>query len=178
LPQHRWGADNDDFPNSASEKQLAANEPGLDGFSEANVVGYKEIHPGKKKGFAERLKLVRIDLNAGAKGRLEQFWIRCSDTVPTKRSHVSRKKPRIVESLLANGFLNIAIENPFLQFKFPHHLKSKSLSVVVETQQPDYCSASGWSGFHPVDQKLAGADLNNLSQLRGKRERRILFRIH
>jgi hypothetical protein len=34
--------------------------------------------------FAERLKLVGVDLDAGAKGRLEQLWIRCGDTVLSK----------------------------------------------------------------------------------------------
>src|SRR5262249_18569113 len=70
LPQHRWGAYYDDFPDSASEEQLDPDEPGLDGFPEANVVGYKEIHPRQKKGFAERFKLVRVDLDAGAPGTI------------------------------------------------------------------------------------------------------------
>jgi len=45
LPQHRWGARDDDFPNSSPEEQLDPDEAGLNGFPEANVIGYKEIHP-------------------------------------------------------------------------------------------------------------------------------------
>jgi hypothetical protein len=48
----------------------------------------------EKKRFSERFKLVRLDLDASAKGRLEQFWVRCGNTIPTKGSRVGRKKPR------------------------------------------------------------------------------------
>ena len=75
-------AGDDDALDLLPHDEFAENKAGFDGFTEADVVGNKEVDAREKEGFAEGLQLVRHDLDAGTVGRLEEFGVCGGDEVP------------------------------------------------------------------------------------------------
>jgi hypothetical protein len=68
LPPHRRWREDEDAPDAPTEQQLLDDEPRLDGFAEADVVGEQERDAGFTERAEEREKLKVVDLH-GAEER-------------------------------------------------------------------------------------------------------------
>ena len=71
LDQHRRRAANDDFLRLLPQKQFSGNKPGFNGLAQTDVIGNEEVDPWKAKCLSERLELISVEPDAGAKRRLE-----------------------------------------------------------------------------------------------------------
>ena len=85
LLQHRRGRGDHDRFRLLAKQQLARDEAGLDGLPETRVVGDEEVHSRQAERLAQRLHLIGVDLDAGAKRRLEEVRIGGGDAVPAER---------------------------------------------------------------------------------------------
>ena len=109
LEHDARGAGDDDALDALSQQELLEDEPGLDGLSQAHVVGDEEVDPREREGLPERLELVALGDDAGAQRGLEQRGIGRGDAPPAEGVQVGREGARIVgrgvraEGALARG---------------------------------------------------------------------------
>ena len=85
LLQHGRGRGDHDRLRLLAKQQLACDEAGLDGLPQTRVVGDEEVHARQAERLAQRLHLVGVDLDPGAKRRLEEIRIGGGDAVPAER---------------------------------------------------------------------------------------------
>ena len=135
LQEHGGRTGDDDFLHATPEQQLAGDQSGFDGLAEAHVVRDEEIHARQQKRLAQRLELVGVDADAGAKGRLEELGIGRGDAVPAERVEVGGKMSGLVEPALSDGLPRFAVEDLPVEFELPNDLECLALGVVVEASQ-------------------------------------------
>ena len=136
LQEHGRGAGHDDLAHLLAQQQLAGNEPGFNRLAQADVIGDEEVDPWEHERFAQRFKLVGVQANAGAEGRLKQAWIRCRDAVPAQRMQVRGKQRGLVEPPLGHRRPRLAREDFRIEFVLPEYVKRLALIVVVDAGQP------------------------------------------
>ena len=82
LIEHRGRAGDDNVLDAFAKEEFGGNEPGFDGFAEADVVGDEEIDAGQAESLAEGLELIGVELDPGSERRLEEAGIGRGDTMP------------------------------------------------------------------------------------------------
>lgn len=81
-----------------AQQQLTHDKARLDGLAQAHIVGNKQVYARHAEGHAQGLKLVGIDLDAGAVGRLEQLGIGGGDAAPAQGMQEGREQARLVKA--------------------------------------------------------------------------------
>src|SRR6516164_1717786 len=66
LKEHGRRCGNDDFTSFLAKQEFTCDQSGLDGFSEAHVVGDKEVHAREQKCLLQRLELISVQSDAGS----------------------------------------------------------------------------------------------------------------
>lgn len=159
----------DDYgAHSLAQQELAGDESCLDGLAEADVVGDEEVHARKEESLAQRLELVGVELNAGAKGRLEELRVGRRDSIPPDRAHVGREQLRRIEAALGDAVPRLGAESLGIDLTLPQNLERLALSVVVDAAQPNQMGIVrlGWSDDF-LDEVLARTNTHNLVSLGG-----------
>ena len=82
-----------------SQEQLLDDEACLDRLAQAGVVRDEEVHARESQRLAQRLHLVRIDLDARTEWRLKEIRVRRRDAIPAERVEEGRKLPGRIETL-------------------------------------------------------------------------------
>ena len=164
LVQHRGRTANDDLANLLADEQFAVDEQGLDRLAQAHVVGNKQVDPRQEQGLAQRLKLVGVQADAGAKGRLKQLGVGGRNAVPPQRVQINSERPRWVEPPLGYGLPGFARDDFWADFPFPQHLQPLPLGVVVHARQLDQGAIAGAGRLDGLlDQVQPLADAGNLA---------------
>ena len=86
------GAEDENEVDALTEEQLLKDQPRLDGFPEADVVGDEEVSARELERLHERSELVVLEMNPGAKRRLKEATVGGGDGVPFERMHVRRER--------------------------------------------------------------------------------------
>lgn len=68
-------ADNEDLPGSVADNEFQRHQARFDGFSEAHIVGDKQVDPGHLDRPDDRVKLVVFDLNPRAERGLDVLHV-------------------------------------------------------------------------------------------------------
>ena len=105
--QRRW-ADNQHRPRTVAQDQLLDDEARLNRLAEAHIIGDEQIGAGHLDGAHDRVKLIVLNGNARAEGRLKGAHIGAGNRTPAHRIHKGVEAARSVEAggLRQRGALN------------------------------------------------------------------------
>jgi hypothetical protein len=132
LRDHRGWDGRDDEIDAAAKQQLAQNETGLDGFTEADIIGNHQIDAWQLQCLAQRLELIRLGSDACPERRLKQVRVGCSDTAPAHCSGIGSEELRVVEALLADATPAGVFDYARVKLVFPKDRDRLALRVVVD----------------------------------------------
>ena len=167
LVEHRRRAGDDDLAGLLAEQQLAGNQPGLDGFAKANVIGDEQVDPGEAQCLAKRLQLVGVEPDAGAERRLEQPRVRGCDAVPAERIQIGREQLRLVKAAFGDRFPRLAGDDLAVDLAFPEHLEGLALGVVVDAREANQRAFAGALGRDGVFNEIKSlSDTRDLASRR------------
>ncbi len=153
-----------------AEQQFAGNQPSLDGLPQAHVVGDKQIDPWQTQGLSQWLKLVGIQPNTGAEGRLKQSGVGRRDAVPAERVEIGSEQFRLVEATFRDGLPSLAGEHLGVDLALPQDFKWLTLIVVIDAgQSHQRAVAAGLWRNRLLDQIEPLAYASNLARLRNGR---------
>jgi hypothetical protein len=79
--------------------------------------------------------LVGVDVDAGAKRRLEQLRIGGGDAIPAQRVQVGREQSGLIEASGRQVLPRSVVENLGIDLLVPEHLQVLALRVVVDARQ-------------------------------------------
>ena len=150
LLQHGCGGGHHHGARLLAQQQLAGDEPGLDGFSKAGVVGDEQVHAGEAKRLAQRLHLVGVDLDAGAERRLEQVRVGGRDAVPAQGVQERAEVARRVEAFLPQVAPRLLFQDAAVDLEVPVDVQGLTLRIVVGAGQthPRRLARGLVYGFH------------------------------
>ena len=137
LLQYGRGRGGDDGLRLLAKQQLAGDESGLDGLAETGVVGDEEVDPGHSERLPERLHLVGVDLDAGAKRRLEEVRVGGGDAVPAKGVKERTEVAGRVEAPGADGAPRLLLEDAAVDLEVPVDLQGLPLGIIVGAREAD-----------------------------------------
>jgi hypothetical protein len=75
LDLQRRGADDQDAPGTVPDDEFQRRHAGLDGLTQAHVVGDEQVDPWHLDGPHYRVKLVVLNVDAGAEGGLDVLHV-------------------------------------------------------------------------------------------------------
>ena len=173
LLQHRRRRRDDDRLRLPAQQQFAGDEPCLDGLAEPGVVGDEQVDPRQPQRLAERLHLVSVDPDAGAKRRLQEIGVRGGHAVPAQRVQERREPARVVEAPLGEVRPALFLQDAPVDLVVPEDPQRLTLCVVVGAGERHHGRRAGELRRRDLlDEPTAGADLHQLADLwRSFRER-------
>jgi hypothetical protein len=133
LAHHARRGRDDDAPKSLAQKEFAHDEGGLDGLSEAHVVGDEEVHARLAQRALQRLELVALDGDPRAVGRLKARGVGHREARPAQRVVPGREALGRVEAVVANGRLRG--EHPRVGLGLPEHRRTLAGRVVLDARE-------------------------------------------
>jgi hypothetical protein len=98
LGNHGRRRRHDDKVYPPSQQHLAQDEPSLDGFAEAHIVGDQEVHPRQLERLGERQELIGIEPDTGPERGLKEVPVGGGGGLPGDRAHVRSEHLRIIGS--------------------------------------------------------------------------------
>jgi hypothetical protein len=166
LQHNRWRRADNDATHLLAHQHLAQNEAGLDGLSQADVVGDEQVYTRQFQGFAKRFELVRLDVNASAIGSLKQTRVRRRHAAPALGVQVGGKHAGLIEATGGDRLPRAAVNDLGVEFTLPQNLQGHPLGVVIEARQPNQglMLRLRWRD-NVLDEVLAGPDPHDLSNL-------------
>ena len=167
LLQHGRGRRHHDRLGLLAKQQLTSDETGLDGLAQAGVVGDEEIHARQAQRLAQRLHLVGVDLDAGAKRRLEEIRVGGGDAAPAQGVQEGAEVTGRVEAPSADGAPCFLFQDAAVDLEIPIDLQGLPLSVVVGTREADARGGGRGGVFHTLHQPASRAHLDELADARG-----------
>ena len=101
LPLHakRRGTGDYDRAGTVTQQQLLEHQAGLDGLTQANVVGKQQVRARSRKGAAQRLQLVRLEVGPRTEGRLKRAVVGVGHGAPAHGVHKGPQGVGVVEPL-------------------------------------------------------------------------------
>ena len=166
LQDGRGGGDHH-RPGLLAKQQLAGDEAGLDGLAEAGVVGDEEVDARHAKRLAQRLHLVGVDLDAGAKRRLEEVGIRGRDAVPAQGVQKGAEVAGRVEAPRPDGAPRFLLQDAAVDLEVPVDLQGLSLGIVVGAGEPDARIRRWGDVLDRLHQPAPRSHLDELADARG-----------
>jgi len=159
LLKHGRRATDHDFAGFFAEQKLAGNESGLNGLSESDIVGNKEVYARQPQCFAERFKLVVLNADTCSERSLQQGRVRRRDTIPAKSVHVCSEKRRIVELTSTEAVPAVRFVCSGVRLNIPEDVESLPLRVILYAGETDQSAVAGCDRLPDVfDQIEALAD--------------------
>ena len=166
LENRRGRSDHDSF-RLLAKQQLPGDEAGFDGLAEAGVVGDEEVHARHVERLAQRLHLVGVYLDAGAKRRLKEIWIGRGNAVPAKGVQECAEVARRIEATGADGGPRFLLQDAAVNLEVPVHLQGLSLGIVVSAREADSRGRRRSAGVHRLHEPAPRAHLDELTDARG-----------
>ncbi|XYP31467.1 hypothetical protein ACI6GS_06475 [Zavarzinia sp. CC-PAN008] len=121
----------DDRVDPPPEQQFARDQPRLDRFTQANVVGDEQVDAGQLQRLAQWFELVGVKANARTERRLEQPRVCRGDAVPAQRVEVGREPLGRVEAVTADPRPGFLIDKPGAWLMLPKHTQGFALGVIL-----------------------------------------------
>ena len=138
LQHHRRRGHHHHALHLLSQQQLAHDQPGLDRFAEADVVGDEQRHPRHPQGLAQGLQLVGLHIDPRPQRRLEQPRVGGRNAVPLQGVQVAGEHPRVIEAPLADRLPGALAQDPGIHLTLPEHLRDLTVGVVIQAGQPHH----------------------------------------
>ena len=154
-------------PGLLAQQQLAGDEAGLDGLAEAGVVGDEEVDARQAERLAQRLHLVGVDPDAGAKRRLEEVRVGRGDTVPAQRMQEGAEVAGCVESPGADAAPCFLLQDAAVDLEVPVDLQGLPLGIVVGAREADARGRGRGDLLHRLHEPAPRADFDKLADARG-----------
>jgi len=130
LRCHRRRRGHDNQVNPAAQEQFANNEPGLDGFSQPDVIGNQEVDAREAERLAQRKQLIGVEPDACAKWRLQQIAVACGRRIPANDANMGGEHLRNVRCSLTETLPRIVIEALRTDLGIPQYIEVLALSVI------------------------------------------------
>ena len=167
LLQDGRGRGDDDRPGLLAKEQFAGDEAGFDGLAEAGVVGDEEVDARQAERLAQRLHLVGVDPDAGAKRRLEEVRIGSGHAVPAQRMQEGAEVAGRVEAPRADGAPRFLLQDAAVDLEVPIDLQGLPLGIVVGAREADPRGCGRRGGLHRLHEPAPRAHLDELADARG-----------
>ncbi len=129
------GADDEDLAGTVTNDEFLADQPGLDGFTQANVIGDQQVDAGHLDRSRHGVKLVVFQFDTAAEGRLQCFDIATGGSSPADSIE---KGIEPVRSVKANGRgQHILFGDPGARLYLPDHLQILAQGIILNRSQRD-----------------------------------------
>ena len=150
LLEHRRGRGDDNRLRLLAQEQLTRNEARLDGLAETRVVGDEEVDARQAQRLAQRLHLVGVDLDPGAKRRLEEVRVGGGDAVPAQRVEEGREVPGRIESPRGEILPALLFQDPAVDLIVPVDIERLALGIVIGTGKAHETGVPRGIGLDPL----------------------------
>ena len=172
-----------------TQQQFLDHQTGLDGLTQADVVGKQKVGARRRKRTAQRLHLVSLKLGTHAKRRLERPVVGARDSTPTHGVHKSAQRIGIVKRLGTHHLGQASFGKDGLSnLKFPDNRELLAHAVFGKRLQRyevlfDRPSLVGRAARDSLLTHLShcpcrSAHLNDLPRFRHGRNGNLMFRTH
>ena len=129
--------------------------------------GDEQVDARQPEGLAQRLHLVGVDSDPGAKRRLEEIRVGRGDAVPAQGMQERRESAWWVEALGREVRPAFVFEYPPVELVIPVDGQRLSLSIVVRAGEPDHRRLARRRRLADLlDQPPPGAHLHQLACFR------------
>ena len=133
LPLHGqrgWAYDHDPA-GALAQQHFLDDQPSFDGLAQAHVISDQQVHPRHRQRSGDRLKLVILDGDPGAKRCLKHCGLRVGDRTPAQGVEERTEGLGLVEAPLADVGQCGRIEDPSACLQFPEHPELFAEAVVL-----------------------------------------------
>ncbi len=130
LDLKRGRADDQDLPGAVPDDEFEGHHPRFDGLAEAHVVGDQQVDPRHLDRPHHRIKLVVLDVDAGAERRLDVPHVSRGRRTP---AHGIEKGVELVGRIEAGGVgQGDLLDDPGPRLKLPDDLEFFAQAVVFD----------------------------------------------
>ena len=135
LDLERGRADDQDLPGAVPDDEFEGDHPGLDGLAEAHVVGDQQVDPWHLDRPHHGVKLVVLDVDAGAERCLDVRDVRRGRSAPADGIEKGVKLVGRVEAgRVGQGDL---LDDPGPWLQLPNDVQFFAEAVVLDRRQRD-----------------------------------------
>ena len=164
LLHHRWRCGHNDRSDLSAQEELADDQTGFDRLAQPRVVRDEQVDPRQPERLSQRLHLVRIDLDAGAEGGLEQRRVGRGRAAPAEGVQEGGKVAGWVKAALPEVGPWLVVEDGPVQFAVPEDCQLLALGIVVRACEADAGGFAGiGGGCDLLDEPAAGANAHHLA---------------